>query len=48
MALAYSRFDEKTRTEIHAEYLATIESFRDGERYAVPGEFVVVRGTKSA
>ena len=48
VALAYSRFDKKTRIEVHAEYLATIESFRDGDRYAVPGEFVVVRGTKPA
>jgi SAM-dependent methyltransferase len=47
VALAYSRFDEKTRDEAHAEYLASISSFRgDNGRYEIPGEFVVVRGDK--
>jgi ubiquinone/menaquinone biosynthesis C-methylase UbiE len=47
VALAYSKFDDKTRDEAHAEYLASLEPFRDGERYAVPGEFVVAVGYKS-
>jgi ubiquinone/menaquinone biosynthesis C-methylase UbiE len=46
VALAYSRFDDATRDAAHAEYLASIESYRDGERYAVPGEFVIARGEK--
>ena len=46
VALAYSRFDEPTRTEAHAEYLASIDLYRDGDGYLIPGEFVVVRGTK--
>jgi len=47
VALAYSRFDETTREAAHAEYLASIEPFRDGDRgYRIPGEFVVVRGTR--
>lgn len=41
VALAYSRFDEQVRREAHAEYLASIEAFRDGAGYAIPGEFVV-------
>jgi ubiquinone/menaquinone biosynthesis C-methylase UbiE len=41
VALAYSRFDENVRREAHAEYLASIEPFRDGRGYAIPGEFVV-------
>ena len=45
-ALAYSRFDEPTRVAAHAEYLASIEPYRKGSGYDVPGEFVVVRGWK--
>jgi len=45
VALAYSRFDEATRDAVHAEYLASIEPFRQGRGYAIPGEFVVACGT---
>jgi hypothetical protein len=44
VALAYARFDSRVKTEAHAEYLASIREFRTGDRYAIPGEFVVVRG----
>jgi ubiquinone/menaquinone biosynthesis C-methylase UbiE len=44
VALAYSRFDKETREEAHAEYLESIEVYRDGNRYKLPGEFVVVSG----
>lgn len=47
VALAYSRFDERTRDEAHAEYLASIEPYRSEDGYLIPGEFVVVRGRKS-
>jgi ubiquinone/menaquinone biosynthesis C-methylase UbiE len=48
VALAYSRFDDPTREEAHAEYLASIEAFRkEGGRYEIPGEFVIARGDKS-
>lgn len=43
VAMAYSRFDDETRREAHAEYLATLEPYREGEGYRVPGEFVVAR-----
>ena len=46
VALAYSKFSDTTREEAHAEYLASIEPFRQGGRYEIPGEFVVARGTK--
>ncbi len=46
VALAYARFDEATRDEAHAEYLASIEPYRNGDRYDIPGEFVVARGRK--
>jgi ubiquinone/menaquinone biosynthesis C-methylase UbiE len=45
-ALAYSRFDEHTRQEVEAEYLASIEPYRQGARYEVPGEFVLAFGRK--
>jgi ubiquinone/menaquinone biosynthesis C-methylase UbiE len=44
VALAYSRFDERTKMEAHADYLQSIAAFRVGEGYRIPGEFVVGRG----
>lgn len=46
VALAYSRFDEPTRDEAHAEYLASIEASRRGNGYQIPGEFVVARASR--
>jgi ubiquinone/menaquinone biosynthesis C-methylase UbiE len=46
VALAYSHFDDDTKASAHAEYLASIEPFRNGVGYRVPGEFVVVAATK--
>ncbi len=46
VALAYSRFTEDMRADAHAEYLASIREYRRGDGYAVPGEFIVVAGTK--
>lgn len=46
VAMAYSRFDEATRAAAHAEYLASIAAYRNGQGYRVPGEFVVVRGVR--
>lgn len=46
VALAYSRFTEGMRADACADYLASIEAYRCGDGYAVPGEFVVVAGTK--
>ncbi|MGB2695353.1 MAG: methyltransferase domain-containing protein [Dehalococcoidia bacterium] len=46
VALAYARFDDKTRDEAHADYLKSIEPYRDGDGYNVPGEFVVAIGYK--
>jgi ubiquinone/menaquinone biosynthesis C-methylase UbiE len=47
VALAYSRFDDQTRTDAHAEYLASIEAYRNEKGYEIPGEFVVTRGRRS-
>ena len=44
VALAYSRFDPATRRAVHAEYLGSIASYKVGDGYQVPGEFVVASG----
>lgn len=44
VALAYARFDDRTREEAHGEYLASIAAHRRGEAYEIPGEFVVGLG----
>lgn len=46
VALAYDRFDPETKEAAHRDYLETIEPYRDGDGYVIPGEFVVVRGTR--
>ena len=46
VALAYSRFDEATRQQAHAEYLESIEAYRQGDSYRIQGEFVVTRGVR--
>ena len=46
VALAYSRFDERTRLAVKGEYLGSIECWRNNGGYAVPGEFVIVAGRK--
>lgn len=47
VALAYQKFDEQTKEEVHQEYLESIQQFRNGTGYKVPGEFVIARATKS-
>ena len=47
VALAYAHFDDDTREEAHAEYLRTIQPYRRGEGYSIPGEFVVALARKS-
>ena len=46
VALAYSRFDEATRLSVRAEYLASIEPWRNGEQYDIPGTFVIGSGRR--
>ena len=48
VAAAYFRFDDRVRLEAHGEYLATIEPFRTGTAYEIPGEFVVTGGRRPA
>jgi ubiquinone/menaquinone biosynthesis C-methylase UbiE len=44
VALAYHKFSEQIKQEVHTAYLNSIASFRKGKGYEVPGEFVVARG----
>lgn len=46
VALAYRKFDEQTKEEVHEEYLESIGSYRDETGYDIPGEFVIVTGQK--
>lgn len=46
VALAYQKFDEETKQEVHQEYLDSIKQYRQDSSYNVPGEFVVVKGMK--
>lgn len=46
VALAYHKFSEQVKNEVHKEYLDSIKSFQQGSGYAVPGEFVVAKGIK--
>lgn len=46
VALAYQKFDDQTKEEIHREYLDSIADFRTENGYDIPGEFVVARGEK--
>jgi ubiquinone/menaquinone biosynthesis C-methylase UbiE len=46
VALAYSRFSESMKAEAHKDYLDSLSPYRQGDGYSVPGEFVVVAGTK--
>ncbi len=47
VALAYRKFDEQTKNEVHAEYIESIKSYGNGSGYDIPGEFVIVSGRKS-
>ena len=46
VALAYQKFDDRTKQEVHQEYLASIDKYREDRSYNVPGEFVIVNGIK--
>jgi ubiquinone/menaquinone biosynthesis C-methylase UbiE len=47
VALAYSRFDARTRDSAHGDYLKTIAPYSHREGYRIPGEFVVALGRKT-
>lgn len=47
VALAYSRFDRRTREAVQAEYLSSIERWCEGGRYRLPGSFVIASGVRA-
>jgi ubiquinone/menaquinone biosynthesis C-methylase UbiE len=47
VALAYSRFDDETKEEAHAEYIESIKDFWKEDHYEIPGEFVIGIGYKA-
>lgn len=46
VALVYRKFDRQTKTKVHAEYIESIQPFRKGTGYEIPGEFVIASGKK--
>jgi ubiquinone/menaquinone biosynthesis C-methylase UbiE len=48
IGLAYSRFSDDVKQQAQTDYLLSLEPYRRGGTYAVPGEFVVVAGIKGA
>jgi len=48
VALAWSRFDAETRARARARYKHAIEPWRRSQGYRIPGEFVIVAGSRPA
>jgi SAM-dependent methyltransferase len=46
VALAWNRFSTETRAVVRAEYLASLERFRHGDRYDVPAEIAFATARK--
>ncbi len=46
VALAYHKFSEATKEKVHEAYLRSLNPYKKGEGYDVPGEFVIARGEK--
>jgi ubiquinone/menaquinone biosynthesis C-methylase UbiE len=44
VALAYNKFNDSIKQEVHSDYLTCLAPFKKGDGYEVPGEFVVARG----
>ena len=48
VALAYSRFDAASRAAVRADYLRSVELYRRGDVYEIPGEIVIGYGVLPA
>jgi hypothetical protein len=46
VALAYGHFSSDTKSDARKEYLESLKAYLIGDHYSIPGEFVVVAGTK--
>ena len=47
VALAYRKFEDPVREQVHAEYMESIEPYRRDGRFEIPGEYVIACGWKS-
>jgi ubiquinone/menaquinone biosynthesis C-methylase UbiE len=48
VALAYSKFSPKIRNEVHREFIESIDQYRRGAGFEIPGEFVFMLGSKAS
>lgn len=46
VALAYHKFSDAVKEEVHRDYLASMSAYKKGDGYEVPGEFVVANGVR--
>jgi len=46
VALAYFKFSEEIKKEVRKEYLDSIQYYKNGDAYSVPGEFVIASAIK--
>jgi ubiquinone/menaquinone biosynthesis C-methylase UbiE len=46
-ALAYSKFSDDVKEAVHAEFLDSVEEYRHGEGFTIPGEFVFIAGRRA-
>jgi ubiquinone/menaquinone biosynthesis C-methylase UbiE len=46
VALAYNKFSAEEKEAVHKEYLLSIDRYKIGDGYEVPGEFVIALGIK--
>lgn len=44
VALAAKRFDDTTRRHVNDEFLSSLSTYRNGDQYEIPGEFVISSG----
>lgn len=44
VAMAAKRFDDATRHAVDEEFIASVATYRTGERFEIPGEFVIATG----
>lgn len=48
VALAYKKFNQQVKAEVHEEYLNSISTYKNGHGYDIPGEFVIAAARKKA
>ncbi len=46
VSLAYHKFSETIKQQVHEAYLASIADYKKENGYEVPGEFVVAKGIR--